>query len=311
MRKYLLYIAALTAPLGMQAAQAIKLHNGPAQVVSPTIPKTYSLAGTEVDLDRADLYERFDRELTSAAYTHGNTLLTIKRANKYFPVMAPILRRAGVPDDLLYLACVESYLNPRAISGVKAAGIWQFMPATAKQYGLEVSDEVDERYNLVKATEAAAKYLKAARDKYGDWITAMASYNAGQGRISTQLDQQDVDNALDLYLNDETSRYIFRILATKAIMEHPGSFGYELRADQLYYPMDFDEVTVAEPVADWADWAKQHGITYSQLREANPWIRDRKLTNAAGRSYTVLVPKADSTRRSTQHKAVFNPAWVK
>lgn len=312
MHKSILIIMAATAAatLNMQASQAVRLPASPAQVVSPTIPKTYSLADTKVDLDRADLYERFDRELTSAAYTHGNTLLTIKRANKYFPVMAPILRKAGVPEDLLYLACVESYLNPRALSGAKAAGIWQFMPATAKQYGLEVNDEVDERYNLVKATEAAAKYLQAARDKYGDWMTAMASYNAGQGRISSELDQQAVDNALDLYLNDETSRYIFRILATKAIMQNPRAFGYELKAEQLYFPMEYDEVEVSTPVASWADWAQEHGITYSQLRDANPWIRARKLTNSAGRSYTVLVPKKDSTRRSTQVQKVYDKRFI-
>lgn len=312
MHKSILIIMAATAAatLNMQASQAVRLPASPAQVVSPTIPKTYSLADTKVDLDRADLYERFDRELTSAAYTHGNTLLTIKRANKYFPVMAPILRKAGVPEDLLYLACVESYLNPRALSGAKAAGIWQFMPATAKQYGLEVNDEVDERYNLVKATEAAAKYLQAARDKYGDWMTAMASYNAGQGRISSELDQQAVDNALDLYLNDETSRYIFRILATKAIMQNPRAFGYELKAEQLYFPMEYDEVEVSTPVANWADWAQEHGITYSQLRDANPWIRARKLTNSTGRSYTVLVPKKDSTRRSTQVQKVYDKRFI-
>lgn len=305
MHRYLLLM------LAALSATAPALAESPARVVSPTIPAVYTLANDTVDLDRADLYERFDRELTSAAYTHGNTMLTIKRANKYFPVMAPILREAGVPEDLLYLACVESYLNPRALSGAKAAGVWQFMPATAKQYGLEVSDEVDERYNLAKATAAAAKYLQAAYDKYGDWMTAMASYNAGQGRISTELDRQAVDSAVDLYLNDETSRYIFRILATKAIMQNPHAFGYDLKRDQLYFPMEYTEVTVDGPVDSWADWAREHDITYGQLREANPWIRARNLTNRDGRRYTVLVPTPADTRRSTQAHKVYDSRWVK
>lgn len=144
------------------------------------------------------MYERFDRELTSLTYTHGNTMLIIKRANRYFPVMAPILKRNGVPLDVLYLACVESSLNPRAYSPAKAAGIWQFIASTAKQYGLEVNDEVDERYDLEKATAAACRYLKKAYEKYGDWPTVFASYNGGMTRISKELEAQGVDNAFDL-----------------------------------------------------------------------------------------------------------------
>ena len=162
-------------------------NNAPAvaTVVSPVVPSSITFCGKKVDLDRADIFERFDRELTSMAYTHGNTLLTIKRANKYFPQMAPVLTRNGVPQDLLYLACVESYLSNRAYSPAKAAGVWQFLASTAKQYGLEVSDEVDERYNLEKATDAAARMLKSLYNKYGDWATAMAAYNGGPARISS------------------------------------------------------------------------------------------------------------------------------
>lgn len=267
--------------------------------------------GQTVDLDRVDMFERFDRELTSLVYGHSNTLLTIKRANKYFPVMAPILRANGVPEDMLYLACVESYLNHRAYSPAKAAGFWQFIPSTAKQYGLEVSDEVDERYDLEKATAAACRYLKNGYTKYGDWPTVMASFNGGMGRISSELDKQHANDSYDLYLTEETSRYVFRIMAMKAVMENPATFGFHLTADQLYQPVECEIVTVSGPVEDWPAWAQDHGVSYAQLREENPWIRAKQLTNKDGKTYKVRVPKHDSLYRSKQHKTTYNPNWVK
>lgn len=281
-------------------------------VVSPSIPRSFELCGQKVDLDKVYNYERFDRELTSLAYTHGNTLLVIKRANRYFPLIAPILKKNGVPADLLYLAVTESMLNNRAVSSAKAAGLWQFMPSTAREYGLEVSDEVDERFHPEKATEAACRYLKKALARYGgSWTSVMASYNAGMGRISSQLDAQMADDALDLYLNDETSRYPFRVMAYKAIMENPRAFGYSIRADQLYYPREVREVTVSGPVESWAAWAQQQGISYADLRDENPWIRAPKLTNKTGRTYTVRVPKAESLSRHKAKRAVYNPKWIR
>lgn len=283
-----------------------------ARVVNPDVPSKATLCGKQVDMDRNDMYERLDRELTSMAYTHGTTLLTIKRANKYFPVMAPILKANGVPQDMLYLACVESSLNPRAVSAAKAGGLWQFMPATARQYGLEVSDEVDERYNIEKATAAACRYLKNALAKYGgDWSSVMASYNGGMGRISTELDKQQASSAFDLHLTDETSRYMFRILAMKMIMENPAAYGFDLRKEQLYFPAEYKEVKVSGPVDDWAQWAVNNGTNYRQLREDNPWIRARKLTNKAGKTYTVKVAKPASISRSKQQKTVFNENWIR
>lgn len=280
-------------------------------VYNPNIPGSMTFCGKKVDLDRVDMFERMDRELTSLVYGHGNTLLTIKRANKYFPEMSKILKENGVPQDLLYLACVESYLSPRAYSPAKAAGIWQFIPSTARQYGLEVSDEVDERYNLPKATAAAARYLKTAYNKYGDWATVMASYNGGMGRISSELDKQMADNSFDLYLTEETSRYVFRIMAMKVIMENPAQFGFHLTDRQLYQPEQFTEVEVSGPVEDWPAWAKSHGITFAQLRDANPWIRSKSLTNKNNKTYTVRVPKAKSLKRSTAGTHTFNPSWTK
>lgn len=297
----------------LQAAPRNNHHSSGNQfssVVNPDIPSSMMFCGKKVDLDRVDMFERFDRELTSLAYGHGNTLLTIKRANKYFPEMAPILRNNGVPEDMLYLACVESYLSPRAYSPAKAAGVWQFIPSTAKQYGLEVSDEVDERYNLEKATAAACRYLKNAYKRYGDWATVMASYNGGMGRISSELEKQLADNSFDLYLTEETSRYVFRIMAMKAIMENAPAFGFKLKPSQLYQPMEYTEVEVCEAVPDWAIWAKEHDISYSQLKEANPWIRARQLTNKDGNTYKVRIPQKSSLKRSTAGTHVFSHKWI-
>lgn len=280
-------------------------------VVNPIIPKSVDFAGKKIDLDRIDMYERFDRELTSMIYTHGNTLLTIKRANRYFPMMAKILKANGIPSDMLYLACIESYLNPRAYSPAKAAGMWQFIPSAAKEYGLEINDEVDQRYDVGKATAAACKYLKRAYSKYGNWESAAASYNGGMGRISSELQKQGVSSAYDLYLTDETSRYMFRLLAMKAIMENPSEFGFKLFPSQLYQPIPVDIVEVNGPVDDWAIWAKKYGITYAQLREENPWIRAKKLTNKAGKTYQVRVPKKYSLFRSKQKITTYNPNWTK
>ncbi len=279
-------------------------------VVTPEVPLQFDFCGDVIDLDRTDMWERFDRELSSVTYTHGTTLLILKRANKLFPEIAPILKSNNVPADILYLACVESSLNLRAVSPAKAAGLWQFMPDTAKQYGLEVNDEIDERYNLEKATTAACRYLKQAYRKYGNWESVMASYNAGQGRISRELNAQLANTSFDLHLNDETSRYVFRIMALKEVMEHPREYGFLLNAHQLYQPVEYDVVTVDSPVSDWPAWAKEHGITYAQLREANPWIRAKKLTNKTNKTYNVRIPKPESLKRSTQEIKVFNPKWV-
>lgn len=293
-----------------QSADADESGAAHLDVINPDVPESVMLCGEKIDLDRADMWERMDRELTSMVYTHANTLLTIKRANKYFPVMEPILEKQGVPSDFLYLACIESYLNPRAYSGAKAAGIWQFMPATAKEYGLEVNDEVDERYHLEKATAAAARFLKDAYRKYNDWPSVMAAYNGGMGRISKELAAQGAATALDLYLTDETSRYPFRVMAMKEIMENPSKYGFALGASHLYQPQEYTEATVSAPVASWPEWAKAHGISYAQLREANPWIRAKSLTNKFRKSYTVKIPTKDSLSRSKQKKAVHNPAWA-
>ncbi|MEG1999608.1 MAG: transglycosylase SLT domain-containing protein, partial [Bacteroidales bacterium] len=245
--------------------------------VTPDVPDTYKWGGETVTLDRFDMRERFDRELTGFCFNHTNTLLVIKRANRYFPILKPILEEMGLPTDFIYLAVIESFLNPRAVSSAKAAGMWQIMPSTAAGLALEINDYVDERYNIIKSTRAACKYLKSAYAKYGSWITAAASYNAGQGRISSELDKQLQSHAFDLWLNDETSRYIFRLMAIKSIMENPVLYGFVLRKEQLYPQIRFKEFEVTESIDDLSYFANKQGISYSQLKEFNPWLRARKL----------------------------------
>ena len=292
------------------SATAQRVSQDFSDVYSPDIPASVKLCGKAIDLNRTDNYERFDRELSSMVYTHGNTMLTIKRANRFFPEMAPILEKNGVPTDLLYLACVESSLNPRAYSPAKAGGLWQFIASAAKEYGLEVNDEVDERYNIEKATAAACRYLKKAYQKYGDWPSAMAAYNGGMTRVAKELEAQGEDSSLDLYLTEETTRYPFRIMALKTVMENPKAYGFHLREDQLYQPRKYRTVEVSGPVESWPDWAKAQGINYSVLREENPWIRAKKLTNKAGKTYTVRIPTEQSLSRKTAGTKTYNQAWV-
>lgn len=278
-----------------------------------TIPEEVSFAGETTKLDRYDLFERYDREINSFTYFHSSTLMLIKKANRYFPIIEPILAKNNIPDDFKYLAVIESMLNPRAVSPAKAAGLWQFMPATGKQYGLEVSTEVDERFSVEKSTEAACKYLKSAYNTYGSWSSVALAYNAGSGRISGELDKQYTEDSLDLWLVDETSRYYFRMVAIKAVFEHPSIYGFVLTEDQLYKPIEFKEVTVSETITDLAQFAKDNGITYAQLKDFNSWLRDRKLTinPRKPQTYTILIP----TQKSLYYKKgesikVHNPNWI-
>lgn len=280
------------------------------EIVNPEIPTHVKFAGEKLDLNDAGLYERLDRELTSMVYTHGNTLLTIKRANRYFPELKKILKHNGVDEDFVYMACIESYLNPIARSAAGAAGIWQFMPTTAKQYGLEVNDEVDERYDIEKETAAACRYIKSAYEKYGDWASVASSYNGGTARITKEIVSQLQDNAFDLWLTDETRRYPLRMVAMKMIMENPTKYGFLLKEDQLYQPYEYTTETVDYTVEDWPTWAKQRGITYATLREYNPWIRAKSLTNKSGKTYKVRIPTSESLTRRTSNFKTHNHNWI-
>lgn len=310
MKTTIRYIAAaLTLSLAL-AASAQRVPARFSDVYSPEVPASVTICSETIPLDRSDMYEAFDRELSSIVYTHGTTMLIIKRANRYFPEMSRILRQNGVPQDILYLACVESSLNPRAYSPAKAAGFWQFIPSTAREYGLEVSDEIDERYNIEKATAAACRYLKNSYRRFGNWPSVMAAYNGGNTRITNELDRQGQETSLDLYLTEETTRYPYRIMAMKTVLENPGAYGFHLRDDQLYQPRQYREVEVSGPVASWPDWARNQGISYATLRDENPWIRSKSLTNRAGKTYKVRIPTAQSLSRSQSGANTFNPNWT-
>ena len=288
----------------------------------------YILADTTiVDTTPDSLYQQRLRDLASPIQLPYNSIVkgyinrytdprygTISRilgmSKYYFPLIEDELLKENLPVELRALPIIESALSTTAVSRAGAVGLWQFMPSTGKSYGLEVNSLVDERRDPVRATQAACRYLKKAYEKYGDWPTVMASYNAGMARISNELDKQISDNSFDLYLNDETSRYVFRIMAIKALLENPGDFGYRLEADQLYRNADYRIVEVSGPVDDWAAWAKEQGISYAQLKEENPWIRSRALTNKTGKTYKVKIPKSDSLYRSKQSGSVYNKAWV-
>lgn len=322
MKKYILYSISCTALaavgfLCLSNIESNKADRDTPEVLSMTasvdVPDQVRFANENVDLTRYDLHERYDREINGFTYLHSTTLLLIKRANRIFPIIEPILKANGIPEDFKYLAAIESSLDPRAISGAKAAGLWQFMPATGKQYGLEISNEVDERYNIEKATVAACQYLKDAYNKYGNWASVAISYNAGMGRVSGELDKQQVEDGVDLWLVPESYRYYFRMLALKNIFDNPYKYGFVLKADQLYKPIDFNQVTVYESIPDLAQFATQYGTTYAQLKDFNSWLRDRKLTISpkSASSYTILIPKQESLYyKKGERFKVYDKNWV-
>ena len=262
---------------------------------APSVPKMIVFAGDTIRFDRQDIYERMDRELISFTYMHTNSTLMLKRSERIFAKVVPILRANGVPEDLKYLMAIESNFDPKALSSAGAAGLWQFTKSTAKEYGLEVSSEVDERYHIEKETVAACKYLLNAYDKYGDWMTVAASYNGGQNGISKRIENQRQRKAMDLWLVEETSRYMFRILAAKMFFEDPASFGFYVREKDKYpvEPKPKETVSVSGPIENLVDFAEEHGIRYATLKGANLWLRDSKLTNKAGKTYEIVIPRED------------------
>lgn len=276
---------------------------------SPEVPASVRFCGKEIDMLRYNYKEGLDRELSSFTYFHSTTMMLIKRANRYFPIIEPILKANGIPDDFKYLAVIESHLDPRATSPAKAVGIWQLLEGTAKSYGLKVTPTVDERRHVTKSTEAACKYLREAYGKYGDWVTVAASYNAGMGRISGQLDKQGESSALNLYLVEETTRYPYRIFAVKLIFENPYRYGFVLHAENLYRPIDTSEVSVSKDIPDLAAYAREKGITYNDLKIFNPWLRDTKLLTG-GITYKILIPNKNQLYYRSGNTYVHDKRWV-
>ncbi|MGE5348141.1 MAG: lytic transglycosylase domain-containing protein [Actinomycetota bacterium] len=265
--------------------------------VSWAIPEGVTFAGEEMPLRNFDTRESLDRELNATAYRHGSTLLTIKRAGRYFPEIEKILKEYGVPDDFKYLACAESDLS-NAISPKGATGFWQIMEGTGKEGGMIINREIDERYDLDKSTRFACKYFLKAYEKYGSWTMAAASYNNGFSGLSEQVDIQKEINYYDLLLNEETARYIFRIAALKLIMTEPLKYGFNVGPDDLYKPVPFREVKVDTSVTSFEQFARQFDTNYKILKFLNPWLRKPFLTNSERREYTIRVPEKDARIRA-------------
>lgn len=252
-------------------------------------PDKLEFAGERVPLDQPEVYERFDRELLVNTYWQSNGLLLLKRSRRYFPTIERVLKEEGVPLDFKYLAVVESSFMP-VVSPAGAAGFWQILPETAKAYGLEVNDEIDERYHLEKSTRAACRYLKEAKAKFGSWTMAAASYNMGMGGLEKQKNRQKSSDYYELYLNNETSRYVFRMLAVKRIFEDPASYGFKLRDKDYYAPIKSRKVQAVSPVADWVEFARAEGVSYKALKIQNSWIRGSALSVNPGKGYAVEIP---------------------
>ncbi|MDX1317300.1 MAG: lytic transglycosylase domain-containing protein [Xanthomarina gelatinilytica] len=254
------------------------------------IPEHLNFAGEDIPLDDPDILERMDRELLVNTYWQSNGLLMFKRAHKYFPIIEPILKKHGVPDDFKYLAVIESGLM-NVVSPAGARGVWQIMPTTGKEYGLEINDNVDERYHLEKSTEVACEYLKKSKEQLGSWTLAAAAYNAGNYGVSKRLQEQDVTDYYDLLLGEETGRYLFRIVALKEILSHPDRYGFNFREKDLYTQVPTYKVEVDTAITDFASFAKGFGINYKILKIHNPWLREPHLNNKSRKQYFIEIPK--------------------
>lgn len=254
------------------------------------VPDNLDFAGEPLPLKNPDILERMDRELLVNTYWQSNGLLMFKRAHKYFPIIEPILKKNGIPDDFKYLAVIESGLV-NVVSPAGARGVWQIMPATGREFGLEVNDNVDERYHLEMATEVACKYLKESKEKLGSWTLAAAAYNAGMSGISRRLQEQNVSDYYDLLLGEETGRYMFRIVALKEILSHPDKYGFNFRAKDLYKDVPTFKVEVDTAVTDFTAFAEKFSINYKILKIHNPWLREPHLNNKSRKQYFIEIPK--------------------
>jgi len=265
---------------------ALSDHN---KVFSILMPKQLNFAGEKVPLDMFYVEEALENEMTVNTYWHSSTLLLIKRANRWFPVIEPILKKNGVPDDFKYLAVAESGLK-NVVSPAGATGFWQIMKTTAREYGLEVNSGIDERYHLEKSTEAACQYLLKAYEKYGNWTLAAASYNAGMNKISKETKRQNEQLYYNMNFGQETGRYVYRILALKQILNQPADYGFHLRKKDLYQPFETRVVNIDSTIDDLSAFAKKYGMSYKELKIYNPWMRQAYLPDESRREYQIKIP---------------------
>ncbi len=261
------------------------------RIYSPPIPEDLEFCGERVPLEDFDVRERVDREFLVNTYWHSATLLYLKRANRWFPIIEPILKQNGIPDDFKYMSVAESGVI-NSVSPDGATGFWQLMEPAAKKYGLEINAEVDERFNIEKATQAACDYLKEAHAKLGSWTLTAASYNMGVDGIEKQIARQKSKNYYNLFLNDETYRFVARIITLKEIFKDPNKYGFYFSDHDLYSQIETFDVKVNYPVKDFADFAKSNGINYKILKIFNPWLRDNFLKNKSRKTYYIKIPKA-------------------
>ena len=289
-----LFIQAIQSP--KVASQTTEIATSAEQQSSQTlrvealdIPNVMTFAGERVPLQDTDVRERLDREIHVNTYWHSNMLLMIKKANRFFSEIEPLLKKYNLPDDFKYLAVAESGLD-NVTSHAGASGFWQFMKATGKEYGLEINNYVDERYNLELATKVAAQYLINSKELFGSWTTAAAAYNAGNAGITKQMKRQDATDYYSLLLNSETGRYVFRILAFKEILSNPEKYGFYVDQQDLYQAIPTKTIIIETPIEDFAKFAKQQGINYKILKIHNPWLRDTYLKNASGKAYSIKIP---------------------
>ena len=264
------------------------------KIFSLNTPTALEFAGENVPLEILDVREKLDRELLVNTYWQSQSLLFHKRANRWFPVIEPILEKNGVPADFKYLSVIESGLT-NVVSPAGATGYWQFLKDTGREYGLEINNEVDERYHVEKSTEAACKYLKDAHDKYGSWTMAAASYNMGMNGLDKQIERQKVSNYYDLLLNEETGRYLYRILAVKEVLSKPAQYGFHFRPKDLYPSYETTSVVIDSSVNDFADFAQENNINYKILKILNPWLRESYLTNPSHNSYEIKLPASENS----------------
>lgn len=293
-----LSVGVLALAAGMMYKQKVNAQEPPAPpqtvfyspvITLPQLPDKLEFAGEPVPMKNFEVRERLDREIIVTTFRHGPTILAYKRANRWFPDIEEVLKKNNIPDDFKYMALAESELS-EVVSPAGAAGYWQFMEETAKRYGLTVNDEIDERYHIIKSTEAACSYLRNSYSRFNSWTMAAASYNVGVPNLSSFIEKQRRADFYNLHMNQETSHFIFRILSFKLIFSNPETFGIEFRESDLYKPLKFYEVEVSGTVDSWVDFAEAEGISYKALRYFNPWIRAASLKNKAKNTFYVRIP---------------------
>ena len=305
---FLFVIASLIYAIQLQGNQAAKASDTATsdndknvadtyQITAIAIPEDLNFAGEAVPQEDPEIMERVDREFLVNTYWQSNALLLMKRANKYFPIIEPILAKNGIPDDFKYLAVAESGVQ-NVVSPAGATGFWQILSTTGREYGLEVNTNVDERYHVEKSTQVACDYLKKWKDRFGTWTLTAAAYNAGPAGIQKFMKIQKVDDYYDLLLGEETGRYVFRILAIKEILSHPEKYGFQLEKEDLYEKVPTFTVEVDTVVNSWADFAGQYQINYKVLKRHNPWLREPHLNNASRKKYVIEIPNKGYYRES-------------